>query len=675
MVSMTTSAWDRAARRRPTTARLALLLAAHLLAAPAALAQSAAFYVPPGPVTLETFQPPLTRLELSARSAGATPDTYRIDYGMVAMRDGIKLQTTVIRPKDDRPHPVILDRTPYATNNLPQIAKRIFASGYVLVIQNERGSDWSEGQFHFLGQTAQDGADTLAWIAAQPWSNGKVGLEGCSSSAENQLKLGAQGAPALKAMVPMSAGAGVGAIPGVTSQGLFYRGGAPMIATWSSWYAPFAYTHRPKLVAGQDAAEIARDLRNFSVVSPSFMSPAYNKALGESVRLAPSREILSRLGVPATEFPLRLDEGPAGPSWSSVDLINAQDTGATPALNIDGWYDIGAYEAVKLFEFQQGHPDQYLIMAPSAHCAMTETGAQASVGDRPVGDSRLAYDDIEMAWFDRFLKDDPAAWRAMPKVQTFLMGADAWLTGDRWPLRETRTNRLYLDARGAANTAAGGGSLRLTAPARQAADHYAYDPHDPTPSAGGGLIGAVATDQRAVEARQDVLVYSTEVLDQGLALVGDLRAVLFLKADVADTDIAVKLVDVYPDGTAYNVTDSLLRLRYRDGVHAPAPITPGQVYKVVVGEMTTSNYFAKGHRLRLEIAGANFPNSDRNWNTGGDNARATDGPVAHVQLFHGGPRASYLEFTQFIGPIPVKNGHAVQDAAVAARAGSTGPGK
>jgi putative CocE/NonD family hydrolase len=453
----------------------------------------------------------------------------------------------------------------------------------------------------------------------------------------------------------MSAGAGVGRIPGASSQGLFYRGGVPMISTWSVWYAPFGYKWRPKLPVGRSDEEVVKDMRNFTVSSPDFFDASYNKALGESVRMAPSHDILQRLNVPATDFERLMAGGPTDPDWNNVDFITAEDTGTTPSLNINGWYDVGVYETIKLFEFQQNQPDQYLIMAPSAHCQMTKTDENAKVGDRPIGDSRFPYVDVQMAWFDRWLKKDPTAWKPTPKVQAFLMGANTWLTGDHWPLKQTRRSRLFLSGEGNANTLDGDGQLLPAARGPDQSDHFAYDPDDPTPTVGGGMLGAVSADQRSVERRPDVLVYSTPALKRGLAFVGDIRAVLFVSVDTADTDVAVKLLDVYPDGTAYNVQDSILRLSHRNGLPLSGNLKPGQVYRIEVSDMVTSNYFAPGHRVRIEVAGADFPNSDRNWNTGGRNDLATSGSIAHVEIHHGAKYPSHLEFTEYVGPIPPRS--------------------
>ena len=602
----------------------------------------------------EDFQPP-TPLEASARSLGADTVRYRIDYLMLPMRDGVRLATVVIRPRADGGCPALLVRTPYPATSLDLFkgfAKGLFDKSYAIIVQNERGSQWSEGDFGLLTQTTADGQDTLDWIAAQDWSNGRVGMHGCSSTAENQLKLAAIGHPALRACVAMSSGAGIGDIPGAEgSQGLFFRGGVPMLADWALWHVPNGIRSRPKLPEVADGDELARTMRLYSLGVPSFRDSEYAKALTASLLQAPSGEVLRRMGAPRTGFE-QFIASPTAAAWDDVDLIDASHTGATPTINVNGWLDIGAYETIKLFEFQQHHPDQYLIMAPTGHCRMTRTSKDAKLGDRPVGDTTFGYDEVFTAWFDRWLLDKPEDWKPVPKVQVFLMGAGCWLTGETWPLPETAERSLYLGSDAGAATLWGDGVL-LAGPPKAGADAFLADPRNPVPSIGGdlGISAPVCTDQRPAECRADVLVYSTPALDQPVSVVGDVSAELYVSADVPDADVFVKLVDVYPDGTAYNLAQTALRLRYRSGVGSPADVVAGEVYRVEVRGITTANYFPPGHRIRVEIAGSSFPSADRNWHAGDRNHLATDGPVAHLTLHHGGGYPSRIRVREYHGPV------------------------
>jgi uncharacterized protein len=610
-----------------------------------------------GDARAEEYLPP-TSLESAVRALGADTVRYRADYLMLPMRDGIRLATVVFRPRADGRYPAMLVRSPYP-NSIPDQFKPMhtaqFKKDYALVMQNERGSEWSEGDFGILTNTTADAQDTLDWISAQDWSNGKVGMHGCSSTAENQLKLGAIGHPALRACVPMSSGAGVGDIPGAEgSNGCFFHGGVPMIKTWALWYGPYGVRQRPKLPADAEGDELSRILRQYSLNVPDFRSADYSVALDRATLVPPSSEILRRLGSPLTGYETFMADGPASPAWKEVDLIDATFQGATPSININGWMDVGAHETVKLFEFQQHHPDQYLIMAPTAHCRMLVTSPDARLGQRPVGDSRFPYDEIIISWFDRFLCDEPDAWQPMPKVQVFLMGANTWLTGDSWPLPETEERVLFLASERPANTLWGDGALTQAA-GTAGKDEFIADPHNPVQSIGGDLAthDPICADQRVIECRADVLVYSTPVLAEPVAIAGDVSADLYVSADVEDADVFVKLVDVYPDGTAYNLADSSLRLRYRDGFDQPARLVPGEIYHVTISGITTANYFPAGHRIRIEVAGSNFPLADRNWHTGDRNDLATDGPVAHITVHHGTGHESALRFRAYTGEVAV----------------------
>jgi predicted acyl esterase len=478
----------------------------------------------------EDFPPP-TPLEASARELGADTTRYAVDYLMLPMRDGVRLATIVVRPTADGRHPALLMRSPYPLTSLEGssgLFKALFEKDYAVILQNERGSEWSEGEFGLLTGTTADGQDTLDWIARQEWSNGRAGMYGCSSTAENQLKLAAIGHPVLRACVPMSSGAGIGDVPGA--------------------------------------------------------------------------------------------EGTRG-------------------------------------QFQQHHPDQYLIMAPTGHCRMTRTAKDAKLGDRPVGDTTFAYDEVFTAWFDRWLRDDAdaGAWEPMPKVRVFLMGAGTWLTGEAWPLPDTAERSLYRGSDQGAATLWGDGAL-LPGPGAAGTDEFRADPRNPVPSIGGdlGTGGPVCADQRPAECRADVLVYSTRVLGQPVSVVGDVRADLYISADVPDADVFVKLVDVYPDGTAYNLAETALRLRYRDGLENPVNLVTGEVYHVALRGITTANYFAPGHQIRVEVAGSSFPNADRNWHTSGRNDLASDGPVAHLTLHHGGDHPSRIVVREYLGLVEPK---------------------
>jgi putative CocE/NonD family hydrolase len=594
---------------------------------------------------------PRSKLERAARDVGALEDRYAVDeLIMVPMRDGVRLSTAVIRPKNEARHPVVLIRTPY---DFPgelskSIFRAFFANGYAVVMQNERGTHWSEGSFHFLGRAREDGYDTLSWIAAQPWSNGNVGTYGCSSAAENQLGLATLRHPAHRAMIAISAGAGIGSIPGVSSQGLFYKNGVPMFVAWAEWYATYGHSVRPVMPTNLSDEDRRRLALTYDPEANRRSGAELDAAFRDSIAQLPSRDALRRLGLPPMDFDTYITRTPADPQWQALGLVSAGDTNAIPALHVNSWGDMAPYETMKLFEFQQTHPGQHLIMAGTAHCDIMKATEATMTGDREVGDARLPYEQIFVQWFDQHLKMDRRS-SPQPKVRSYLLGSNRWLVADQWPLPGGRKQHLYLESGGNANSRYGDGRLsEAPAKAEQSADRFVSDPAAPVPSVGGSCCTrSIFRDQSVVESRRDVLVYSTPPLQKGGAVIGDIDAILYVTATSPDADIALKLVDVYPDGRAFNVSDTIFRLRYRDGFDKPAALVPGQVYKVQIRGLSTSNYFAPGHRLRLEVAGSNFPNHERNLQTGGNNYDESQPQVATISVLHDREHPSHLTFTVY----------------------------
>jgi putative CocE/NonD family hydrolase len=270
-----------------------------------------------------------------------------------------------------------------------------------------------------------------------------------------------------------------------------------------------------------------------------------------------------------------------------------------------------------------------------------------------MGDTRLDYNALTYGWFDRFLKgEDNGVLKNMPKVRYFTMGSNKWQSSDTWPPQGAQPMTLYLSSGGKANSVHGDGMLAATVPTAERSDQFTYDPMNPVPSYGGNVcctgnaIAGGAFDQRKIEARADVLVYSTEPLKEGMEVSGPIEATLYIASDAKDTDITVKLLDVHPDGAAYNLDETIQRLRYREGYEKP-PIwmEAGKVYKVTLQPMTTSNYFAAGHRIRIEVSSSNFPRFDRNMNTGGNNYDEVKPVVAHNAIHHGARYPSQVVFS------------------------------
>ncbi|HEX4151756.1 MAG TPA: CocE/NonD family hydrolase [Steroidobacteraceae bacterium] len=567
----------------------------------------------------------------------------------VRMRDGVMLSANIILPKDKARQrlPVILIRSPYrpasevseplASKLLPNLVR----NGYAVVIVNDRGTQWSQGSYQWLKGANQDGSDTLDWIIRQPWSNGKVGTFGCSSSGESQPPLATLNHPAHKAMVEMAGATAAGSIPGYRDQGIFYHGGVPDLA-WTWWYHRFGLRERPLMPAGAGQDTRVRIAGSFSP-EPDFGNVDF-LALASHL---PSEDILRASGVPATEWDRLIQLTPASPEWKEYDFIRDGDKTKVPGLHIDSWYDeIEAYPTVKMYQYLSGNsPNQHLVMGPTAHCEMGMETAATSVGDRTVGDGRFDYVTLVTRWFDRWLKDD-ASVAEIPKVQYYVLNSSEWKSADAWPPPGSRATKLFLSSGGHANSASGDGRLvSSTASSGAGADEFVDDPAHPVPSLGGSCCSdRVARDQSGIEARQDVLVYSSDAFTESTRIVGDVSVTLYVGSTAPDTDVMVKLLDVDAEGHAYNLSDSAVRMRYRNGIAAAPPMRPGEVYPVKITGMVTASDFLPGHRLRIEVASTNFPNSERNLNTGGRNVDESVPRIARTRILHDAQHASFVEF-------------------------------
>jgi putative CocE/NonD family hydrolase len=285
---------------------------------------------------------------------------------------------------------------------------------------------------------------------------------------------------------------------------------------------------------------------------------------------------------------------------------------------------------------------QWAIIAPVSHCGFTRATADTVVGERSMGDARLNYQEILDAFFDRFVKGAAAPLLdTLPKVTYYTMGLNTWQSSDVWPPRGAQPMTFYLDSGGRANTLNGDGVLSTAPPAADRPDRFVYDPMNPVPSYGGNVcctgnaISAGAFDQRKMETREDILVYTSPPFADGVELSGPITPTLYVSSDARDTDFTVKVIDVYPDGRAFNLDESIQRMRYREGYDKPLVwMAPGQVYKVTLQPLTKINYFAPGHRLRIEVSSSNFPRFDRNLNTGGRNFDESKTVVARNAVHH-----------------------------------------
>ncbi|HEX7721118.1 MAG TPA: CocE/NonD family hydrolase [Pyrinomonadaceae bacterium] len=591
---------------------------------------------------------------------------------MVAMRDGKRMAADVYRPKDAaKKYPTVFSRTPYnfnfwdVRNGVPRdLSTELDAvkRGYAYVQMNERGHFFSEGNYDILGPPLSDGDDEISWIAKQPWSNGKVGLIGCSSTAEWQLAVAAQGSPALAAIIPQGFGAGVGRVAPYFEQGNWYRGGAVQML-FIAWINGEQNQVRPMFAPDASQEDLIRASKSFDLAQ---QPPPVDWS--QALRHLPEQDILKAVdgpkGIFADEMPVdtrgsMIKRSPNDPAWYRGGLWNDTMQINVPGFWFMSWYDVSvgpnlaAYNHVRKTAKGEISNQQYAVIAPVLHCSYKRATENTVVGERSMGDARLNYDELTWAWFDHFLRgDNNGILEKIPRVRYFTMGINKWQASDTWPPKGAQPVTFFLSSGGNANTLNGDGALSNSAPAADSGDKFDYDPMNPVPSYGGNVcctgnaVQGGAFDQRKMEERKDILVYSTEALKEGIELSGPVEVTLYVSSDVKDTDITVKLIDVYPDGRAYNLDETIQRLRYRNGYDKPlAWMEPGKVYRVTLQPMNTSNFFETGHRIRLEVSSSNFPRFDRNLNTGGRNYDEVTGVVAHNVVHHSKQYPSEVKIT------------------------------
>ena len=567
---------------------------------------------------------------------------------MVQMRDGIRLCTDVYRPKTDAKVPVIFSRTPYNFNSWRDgeestrtygRALEAVKRGFAYVVQNERGRFFSEGEWDILGTPLTDSYDSFSWMAEQDWCNGKVGTLGCSSTAEWQMAAASLDHPAHAAMVPQAFGAGVGRVGPFFEQGNWYRGGAEQMLFFSWLYGVQNDRIRPQFPKDATQEELVRNSRYFDL-APERPSVDWSQELWH----LPIQDILKNVDGPDGIFEDLVRRKPNDPAWFEGGLYHDDMDFGVPSFWFVSWFDVSSSPNLALYNHvrnsaktQEDRDNQFLIISPNLHCGFTRSTERTMVGDLDVGDARLPYDDLVYGWFDWKLKDGPA--QEMPRVRYYTMGTNQWQSSDHWPPQDVEMINFYFESGGNANTLDGDGVLSANLPGSEdKPDQFAYDPMNPVPSVGGNVccignaIQAGSFDQRDLERRKDILVYTSKPLVEGIEVTGFIEATLFVSSDAKDTDFTIKLIDVYPDGRAFNLDETIQRVRYREGYDKEVFMEPGNVYKLPMSPMATSNFFGPDHRIRIEISSSNFPRFARNLNTGGNNYDESIGVVANNKI-------------------------------------------
>ena len=565
------------------------------------------------------------------------------------MRDGVTLRANIYRPQGEGQWPVLLTRLPYGKDfpiaasvlDAAQVARR----GYVVVIQDTRGRSASEGEWDPMRNEALDGVDTIEWAAKLPYSNGNVGMYGASYFGFTQWASAVHRPAALKAMVPF-----------ITwndpLNGVLFRGGALELGTAASW----------QLTMGLD--ELFRRFRGDS--DPRHLGYAVYglvkdiDALGTQgywslplKEFAPiKRNNVGKAFFESFEYPM--DREHAEP----LTILGKHEQVTAPTLNVGGWYDIFLKDTLENFKImrEQGSTPEArqskALIGPWTHGGVSNPIGELNFGfgaSAALIDLKIDFGSLQVRWFDHFLKGVDTGMLNEAPIKLFVMGANVWRDEQEWPLARAVDTRYYLHSNGHANSLHGDGVLSTSTPESGHTDTYTYDPAKPVLTRGGALLmtpefPAGPYDQRETEGREDVLVYSTPELTQDVEVTGPITVHLWATSSAPDTDFVARLVDVHPGGYAQNLTDGIIRARYRNFAQGEKSslIEPGKPYEYEIDLWATSNVFKQGHRIRLDVTSSNFPRWDRNMNTGHDIGTDTEGVVAQQTILHDVEHASYV---------------------------------
>lgn len=534
----------------------------------------------------------------------------------IRMRDGIALATDIYRDAAVSKAPVILMRTPYDKSKQKGNAEKYAEAGYIVLIQDCRGTRESEGVLAPYNNEGQDGFDTIEWITRQAWCSGRVGMMGGSYVGAVQWQAAVEHPPGLAAIAPQA------------TWSSFYRnlylGGAVRLSLISSWLA--GNTPKPEGVQPAD--------------------------MNEALLRLPLSDVDEAIGWPMPWLDAYLTHPEPNGFWKRLDLTDELPNLKMPALHVVGYYDFFSRESVGNFMIMQQSRDpqtrkqQRLVLGPWDH----GTVGKATVAEVDFGpDAEMDTFALQLDWFDRHLKQDPVAIaRPFPPVRYFSMGDNSWHDAQTWPPEGFSATSFYLHSDSKANTRSGAGKLNREEPAgEEPADTFRADPAHPVPACPvtetrpmkAAVWGPV--DQSALEDREDVLVYTSDVLTEPLSFAGNVEAKLFVSADTPDADWAVKLVDVRPDGFAQNLATGILRGRYRDSLLVPSPLQSGKVYEITVDLGPCAATIAKGHRLRVDICGSLFPLYDRNSNTG-EGPFGSSTLISTESVYHSSLKASRI---------------------------------
>ena len=573
-----------------------------------------------------------------AAVSSATEQIKILRYREVPMRDGVKLYADVYLPRAEGRYPTLVVRTPYGVqrDGVHEPMIKFAQRGYAVVMNDVRGRYESEGKWEPFRTEAKDGYDTIQWAAQQPWSNGKVATQGGSYLGHVQWRAGSLQPPNLVAM-----------FPAVASTNIY--------ANWISFGGAFrlSFNYGWGVVRMPNRIMLPQYWHTENYAPPELQYETILKHL-------PLKDgDLQSAGYVVQHYRDWIAHPGYDAYWKEISDEEQFSKINVPVHTSGGWFDIFVQGTINGFVGVRKHGanekarrESKMIIGAWGH------GPSQKFGDVDFGaiNNRVQFE-TELRWFDHYLKGIDNGIDREPPVEIFYMGVNQWQHEQDWPIPGTKFTPWYIASEGAANTAAGNGSLSAKPPSGAASDQYAYDPNDPVPTVGGNNCCGTPTlagpkDQRALQNRKDILAYTSQPLTEPLAIAGPVKLKLFATTDGPDTDWVVKLIDVYPDGFAINVCEGILRARYRQGTNKLELLKPNEVYEYEVDLVGTANVFLPGHRLRVDITSSHFPQFDRNPNTGEPFGMSDKVRIAKQTIFHTAQRPSQLILP--VVPVPQK---------------------
>lgn len=573
----------------------------------------------------ETATDPRTE---TAAGTGAPHKIRILRHQPVPMRDGTVLYADVYLPAEPGRYPVIVSRTPYGVqrDGSHQRLIRFAQNGYAAVFQDVRGRYESEGVWEPFRDEARDGYDTIEWAASQPWSNGRVATQGGSYLGHNQWAAASQNPPSL-----------VAAFPAVASTNLY--------ANWITMGGAFrlAFNYGWGVVRMPDRIMLPQYWHTADY------APEELKYENILMHLPLIDGDLKSAGYEVSHYRDWIRHESLDDYWQEINDEARFEQITVPAYSFGGWFDIFVMGTINGYVgmrnrggSQIAREGSRLMIGPWGH------GASRRVGDVDFGpDAYVDQFEEELRFYDYWLKGIDNGLDSEKPVRIFYMGVNRWRSEENYPIPGTEYRQLYLSSETGANSVRGDGKLSFDTPSRNGTDTYRYDPDNPVPTLGGNNCCGAPTiagprDQRPTERREDVLVYTSDVLTEPLTIAGPVSMKLYAATDGRDTDWMVRLIDVHPDGFSFPVSEGILRARFHQGLDRVSLLTPGQVYEFDIEMTGTANVFQPGHRIRVHITSSNFPQFDRNPNTGAPLGMESEVRIATQTIHHGSDRPSHI---------------------------------